>query len=102
MQEINSLKQQLTDIKTKNDEKLFSQVEDVRKKLTKEVEACKKELEQNEYARARSDKAKEKLMQVVRLLLSLVILMLLIPKFSNSIKPNFDFIIFVYVLVSMM
>ncbi|VDO39754.1 unnamed protein product [Onchocerca flexuosa] len=61
--EINCLKQQLTDTKKKNDEKLLLQVEEMRKKLMKEVEAYKKELEQSEHTRARNEKAKEKLMQ---------------------------------------
>ncbi|EFO26078.1 myosin [Loa loa] len=61
--EISSLKQQLTDVIKKNDENLLLQAEELRKKLTKEMEACKKELEQSEYARARSEKAKEKLVQ---------------------------------------
>lgn len=65
LQEINSLKEQLTDTKKKNDEKLLLQAEELSKKLMKEMEACKKELEQSEYARARSEKAKEKLMQEV-------------------------------------
>ncbi|KAK6102849.1 Myosin head (motor domain) family protein [Brugia pahangi] len=61
--EINSLKQQLTDTKKMNDEKLLLQTEELRKKLTKELETYKKELEQSEYARARNEKAKEKLLQ---------------------------------------
>lgn len=65
LQEINSLKQQLTDVKMKNDEKLVLQTEELRKKLMKEAEVFKKELEQSEYARVRSEKAKEKLMHEV-------------------------------------
>uniref|UniRef100_A0A915PST5 Myosin motor domain-containing protein n=1 Tax=Setaria digitata TaxID=48799 RepID=A0A915PST5_9BILA len=61
--EINSLKQQLTEANKKSEEKLLLQGEELRKKMAKEVEACKKELEQSEYTRTRSEKAKEKLMQ---------------------------------------
>ncbi|KAM3720134.1 Myosin heavy chain, non-muscle [Dirofilaria immitis] len=61
--EINSLKQQLTDTIKKNDEKLLLQAEELCKKRMKEVKACKKELEQSEHTRARSEKAREKLIQ---------------------------------------
>ncbi|VDN17845.1 unnamed protein product, partial [Gongylonema pulchrum] len=64
--EISSLKQQLIIVNKKNEEKLLEQSEELHKKLSKELEDCRKELEQSEYVRSRAEKAKEKLMHEVR------------------------------------
>lgn len=59
------MKQQLVTVNKENEEKLMEQADELRRKLLKEVEDCKKELERSEYTRTRAEKAKGKLMQEV-------------------------------------
>ncbi|KHN84834.1 Myosin-9 [Toxocara canis] len=61
--EIANLKDQLVEMKKKNDDEALEQAEEARKKVLKELEACQKQLEEVEAARMRSEKAKKKLIQ---------------------------------------